>query len=100
MHTHQLQGQDDDLEKATLHLQRMRLEEEERHNEKHCIRDKDLAIRDIVLLNDTRRGKDMPRKLSFKWLGPHRIYNAVKEKGTYMLEELDGLRLAGTFAGD
>lgn len=42
----------------------------------------------------------MSRKLAFKLLGPYRIYNAVKEKGTYMLEELDGLRLAGTFAGE
>ena len=51
-------------------------------------------------LHDTRRKKDMSRKLSFRWLGPYRITDAVKEKGTYMLEELDGSRLAGTFAGD
>lgn len=42
----------------------------------------------------------MSRKLAFKWLGPYRIYNAVNEKGTYLLKELDGLRLAGTFSGD
>ena len=40
----------------------------------------------------------MSRKLSFKWLGPYRIANAVKDKGTYMLEELDASQLAGTFA--
>lgn len=42
----------------------------------------------------------MSRKLSYKWLGPYKICDMVKHKGTYMLEELDGLRLAGTFAGD
>ncbi len=42
----------------------------------------------------------MSRKLAFKWLGPYRISNAVKDKDTYMLEELDGLQLASTFAGD
>lgn len=78
----------------------MRLEGKERHDEKHGIRNEELAIESVVLLHDTRREKDMSRKLAFKWLGPYRIYNSVKEKGTYMLEELGGSRLAGTFAGD
>ena len=42
----------------------------------------------------------MSRNLLFKWLGPYRICNIVKDKGTYMLEELDKSRLASTFAGD
>lgn len=54
----------------------------------------------VILLHDTWWAKDMSQKLAFKWLGPYRIYNTVEEKGTYMLEELDGSRLAGTFAGD
>ena len=33
----------------------------------------------------------MSRKLAFKWLSPHQIYNLVKDKGIYMLEELNGL---------
>ena len=78
----------------------MRLEGKERDNEKHGIRDEELAIGSIVLLHDTRRKKDMSQKLAFKWLGPYRIYNAVGEKGTYMLEEPNGSRLAGTFTGD
>lgn len=39
-------------------------------------------------------------KLFFRWLGLYRIRNAVKDQGTYMLEELNGLRLAGIFARD
>lgn len=42
----------------------------------------------------------MSQKLTFKWQGPYRIYNDVKGKKTYMLEELDGSHLAGFFAGD
>ena len=42
----------------------------------------------------------MSRKLAFKWLSPYRISDEVRDKGTYRLEELDGSRLVGTFAGD
>lgn len=100
MHARQLQHRDEDLEETTLHIQRMRLEGKERHDKKHGIRHEELAPGDIVLLHDTRREKDMSRKLAFKWLGPYQICDLVKDKGTYMLEELDGLRLASTFAGD
>ena len=100
MRARQLQRRDEDLEEATLHLQRMRLEGKEWHDLKYGIRDEELAVGIIVLLHDTRREKDMSRTLSFRWLGPYRICDAVKDKGTYMLEELDGSRLAGTFAGD
>ena len=30
----------------------------------------------------------MSQNLTFKWLGPYRILDAVKEKGTYLLKEL------------
>ena len=100
MRTRQLQCRDEDLEEATLHLQCMRLKGKERHDDKHSIRVEELTVGHVVLLHDTRREKDMSRKLSFKWLGPYRICDAVKDKGTYMLEELDGSRLSGTFAGD
>ncbi len=100
MRARQLQRRDTDLEEAVLHLQRMRLEGKERHDEKHGIRNEELAIGSVVFLHDTRRGKDMSQKLAFEWLGPYRIYNTVEGKGTYMLEELDGSHLAGTFAGN
>ncbi len=78
----------------------MRLEGKERHDLKHGIHEEELAVESIVLLHDTRRKKDMSQKLSFKWLGPYRIFDAVKNKGTYMLEKLDGSRLASIFVGD
>lgn len=75
----------------------MWLEKKEQHNKKHDIQAKELAIGSILLLWCE---KDIYQKLAFKWLGLYQIYNAVKEKKTYMLEELDGLHLAGTFASD
>ncbi len=78
----------------------MRQEGKKRHDLKHGIRDEKLAIGSIVLLHDIKRKKDMSRKLSFKWLGPYRICDAIKDRGTYIVEELDGSRLAGTFAVD
>ena len=69
----------------------------EGHDLKYGIRDKELATGSIVLLHDTKREKDKSR--NFQMAGPYRICGAVKEKGTYLLEILDGSRLAGTFAG-
>ena len=69
---HQLQHRDKDLEEATLHFQRMRFEEKERHDLKHSILQEKLAIGSTVLLYDTRREKDMFWKSSFKWLKPYR----------------------------
>ena len=99
MRARQLQRRDEDLEEAVHHLQRIRQERKEQHDEKHGIQQEELAMGSIVLLHDTRRKKDMSQKLAFKWLGPYRIYHTVEGKVTYMLEELDGLHLAGTFAG-
>lgn len=72
MRTRQLKRRDEDLEEATLHLQHMRLEGKERHDDKHSICVEELTVGQVVLLHDTRREKDMSQKLSFKWLGPLR----------------------------
>ena len=100
MRARQLQRRDKDLEEATLHLQRMRLKGKERHDLKYGICEEELAVGSIVLLHDTWRKKDMLWKLEFKWLGLYQISNTGKDKGTYMLEELDRSQLAGTFAGN
>ncbi len=100
MRARQLQCRDEDLEEATLHLQCMHLKRKVRNDLKHGIRKEELAVGSIVLLHDTRCKNDMSRQLAFKWLGQYRISDAVRDKCTYMLEELDGSQLAGTFAGD
>lgn len=42
----------------------------------------------------------MSRKLAFKWLGRYRIADAMRDKGIYMLEEVDGSCPSGTSGGD
>src|SRR6266498_3376923 len=39
-------------------------------------------------------------KLALRWLGLYRIQQADQEKGTYLLEELDGTLLYGIFLGN
>lgn len=78
----------------------MAIGEKELHNWKHDICEKELAIRSIILLHDIRCRKNMSRKLFFKALEFYQICNAVEDKEMYILEELNELRLAGSFAGD
>ena len=35
-----------------------------------------------------------------RWLGPYRIRKIAEDRGTYLLDELDGTQLDGIFAGD
>ena len=76
----------------------MQLERKEYYHKKYSIQHKELAANDVVLLHNTRREKNLSHKLAFKWLDPYQIYNSVKDKDKYMLEELNGLRLACIFA--
>lgn len=78
----------------------MRFEEKECHDKKYSICIEELVVRQVVLLYNTRRKKDMSQKLSFKLLRPYRICNTVKDKGIYILQELDRSCLAGIFTGD
>jgi hypothetical protein len=39
-------------------------------------------------------------KLAYRWRGPYRVRTANPAKGYYELEEFDGTKLDGTFAGN
>lgn len=75
----------------------MCLKKKERYKLRHGIYKKEFVIGNIVLLYDIRCNKDMSQKLSFKWQRPYQICNVVKDKGTYMVEELNRLQLANIF---
>jgi hypothetical protein len=40
------------------------------------------------------------QKLSYKWLGPYKVWKAILDKGTYILEEFDRTKLASTYSGN
>lgn len=69
----------------------MQLKRKKCHDIKHGIRYDEIALSDIVLLHDMKREKNLSRKLVFKWRGPYRISDLVKDKSTYILEKLDRL---------
>lgn len=100
MRARQLQRRDEDMEEATLLLQRMRMQGKDLFDNTHRIREEPLAVDDLVLLYDSQREANMSIKLAFKWLEPYRIAEVVPEKGTYLLKELNGTRLKGTIAGN
>ena len=100
MRARQLQWRDKDLQEATLHLQRSRKQEKEEFNARKQLRIKELNIGDLVLLHNTKLKFQFSHKLDFRWTGMYRIANFVEDKRIYFLEELNGARLQGTFAGN
>jgi hypothetical protein len=102
LRTRQLLGRDEDLEEVRLRKQRKRMEGKEAFDRTHQIRQEEIKEGDLVLRHDSIAEIDMSRnrKLSYKWLGPYRVRKAIPEKGTYILEEFDGIELSGTYSGN
>ena len=68
----------------------------------HQLRQGKLQIGDLVLLFNSKDQISRSRadKLADRWRGPYRIYDVPEDSTFYRLGELDGVRLAGTFAGN
>ena len=64
------------------------------------LRPEGLKVGDLVLLYNSVKTPGARRtKLDHNWLGPYRIWE-VSKAGYYRLEELDGVRLKESFAGN
>jgi hypothetical protein len=102
LRTRQLLCWDEDLEEVHLRKQRKRMEGKEAFDQTRQIRQTEIKEGDLVLKHDSITEMDMlrSRKLLYKWLGPYRVWEAIPEKGTYILEEFDGTQLAGTYSGN
>ena len=102
MRARQLERRDVDLAEAADMVRRLREQGKELFDDAHSTRDKEIRQGDMVLLHDTQHEKDKSsrRKLNYKWKGPYRVIEAIADKGTYLLSELDGAGLNGTFAGN
>jgi len=102
MRARALERRDEDLEEARLRLRRSREENKVRFDLEKNVRDVPLPVGMLVLLRNEQKRINMSRdmKLVFRWNGPYRVVGSVPEKGTYLLAELDGARLRGTFAGN
>jgi hypothetical protein len=99
----QIEMRDEDIQEAMLRKTRRRQIGQEHFDATHQIRHTPLAVKDIVLRHDTFTtdvDKSAATKLSWRWHGPYKIRKADQLKGTYLLSELDGTKLAGTFPGN
>ena len=101
MRAEQLLRRDLDLEEVRARVKRIRLESAEAASEYASAEDRVYGVGDLVLVYNSRFAVDRTadRKLAFRWLGPYRILEQNVSKGTYILEELDGARLRGTYSG-
>ena len=97
----QFAQRDLDLEEAAARLQRKRELAKEYWDEAHSATARNYEVGDVVVVYNSRFDTDysLKSKLAFWWLGPYKIREAYKEKGTYILEELDGTLIKGTYAG-
>jgi hypothetical protein len=102
MRARALERREEDLEEAKLRLRRMREVGKECFDERKVLREEKIEIGHLVLVHDTfgAMDKSSSKKLSFRWFGPYRIASVIPDKGIFMLEELDGSHLRGTFAAN
>jgi hypothetical protein len=102
LRTLQLQRRDEDHEEISLRLRRTREQGKEHFDATHVLHTTPFEPGELVLLHNTMREADMSRdqKMLFRWLGPYRVKKAIALKGTYVLEELNGVDLGGTVAGN
>ena len=95
----QLEHKSSDIEEAALHLRRKREEHKDLFDKAHQM-NSGFHKDDLVLLHDTKLDNCFDQKLASHWLGPYQIHQAIIEKGTYLLAELDGTHLSSTMLGN
>ena len=101
MRGQQLLRRDEDIEEATHYLRRMREMGKEIFDNSHQLRNVPLEKGDIVLVHDTKLDMSHSNKLDMRWRGPYKIREAIENRGSYHLEEMDGTPLIRTtFAGN
>src|SRR5436190_1692781 len=98
----QLELHDADLDEVALRKRRKWEEGKETIDDLRRIQGTQLDVKDMVLKHNVKKEWDMSsrNKLSYHWLRPYRICEAVMEKSMYVLEELDGMCLSGMHAGN
>jgi hypothetical protein len=102
MRAKQFVRRDEDVLEGRARMQRRRREANERVDEQHIrrLRREPLSIGTLVLLDNVTKRKGFGRKLNFQWLGPYRVREVLHGRRSYLLEELDGTEMKGSFHGD
>ena len=96
----QLERKEQDVCEAQENVRKSRLRNKAYFNKNRRERIDEIGVGDLVLLYNSVLDTQWSQKLSNKWLGPYRIRQIAQDRGTYLLEELDGTKLEGIYAGD
>jgi len=96
----QLDRKTEDIATAQQNIRKNRLKNKAYFDKNRCERVDKIGVGDMVLLYNSSLDKQWSQKLKNRWLGPYRIREIVEDRGTYLLDELDGTKLDGIFAGD
>jgi hypothetical protein len=103
MRARQIQRKNKDIKKIKFYLQRQRIKGKKRFDNTHRLHLKiAISIGDLILLFNSIRAINMSslKKLRFRWLDPYRMHTAYQDKGTYILEDLNGSVFKHTTAGN
>ena len=96
----QLERKEEEVKEAQKNVRKSRLRNKAYFDKNRRERLEVLKIGDLVLLYNSVLDKQWSQKLKNKWLGPYRIRDIAEDRGTYLLDELDGTQLEGIIAGD
>jgi transposase InsO family protein len=101
LRVHQLTAHKSDVDAAVENLKKSRLANKTWFDKNKRLRPETAPINkgDLVLLHDTRLDNQHTDKLADRWGGPY-LVKRVLDGGAYVLTELDGSRLEGSYAGN
>ena len=94
----QLKKRNENFEKTTLHLRRMKEQNKEFFDDKHQLRWVFLSVNDLMLRHDIKLNNKHDFKLIFRWNELFRILKVDSIKKTYVLKELNEARFNETYA--
>ena len=94
----QLKKRNENFEKTTLHLRRMKEQNKEFFDDKHQLRWVFLSVNDLMLRHDIKLNNKHDFKLIFRWDELFRIREVDSIKKTYVLKELNETRFDETYA--
>ena len=75
----------------------MQIQDKEQYDKTKKLITKPPKKDNLVLLHNSKLKMSHSAKLKFCWTGPYHIRDIIEEKGTYFLEELDGMPIKKHF---
>lgn len=89
----QLERREEDIQEAKNNVRKSRLRNKAYFDKNRRERKDKVAVGDMVLLYNSALDKQWSQRLKNKWMGPYKVREIAEERGTYLLDELDGTEL-------